>query len=85
MNKLVLAVVIIIIIIIIVIVVAMPKLPKGVSNGDNVTCEGLGKYYKIENGKKRWYVWEAWVKAGQPTLKYISCADLNSIPTGPDM
>ena len=83
MNKLIIAVIIIIIIIIIVAVVAsMPMLPAGVSNGDNVTCPGTDKFYKIEGNKKRWYTWDGYVKAGQPALKHIDCGTLNKITEG---
>ncbi len=88
MNKLAIAAIIVIIIIIIVVIVALmqtPALPAGVSEGDNITCEGRGKFYKVQNGKKRWYSFDAYNKAGTPTLKFVTCTVLDSIPTGEDM
>jgi hypothetical protein len=88
MSRIIIAIIIIIIIIIIVAVVGSlmgSKLPAGVVEGDNIECPGGGKFYKIENGKKRWYSWDAFVKYGQPQRKVISCDALNSIPEGANM
>ncbi len=88
MKKLAIAAIVVIIIIIIV-VLAMymqtPTLPAGVSEGDNITCEGRGKFYKVQDGKKRWYSFDAYNKAGTPTLKFVTCTVLDSIPDGADM
>jgi hypothetical protein len=86
MNKLILAVIIIIIIIIIVAVaVSMNMLPEGLKEGDVVACHGSPAIFKIENGKKRFYSWNAYAAAGQPVPKRISCAGLDRVPKGADM
>ncbi len=86
MSKLVIAVIIIIIIIIIVAVAwMMPSLPPGINNGDVVICPSNSAIYKIDNGKKRWYSWEAYAGAGQPARKTVACDALDKIPNGPNM
>ncbi len=82
------AIVIIIIIIIIVSASYMmpPSLPAGILNGDSVKCPEDAKIFKIENNRKRWYPNPTiYGKYGSPSFKILSCAVLNSIPSGPDM
>lgn len=83
MSKLVIAVIVIIIIIIIVAVaLMMPSLPAGIKEGDVIQCPGNAGIFKVEGGKKRWYSWNAYVAAGQPVPKVVSCDALNKVPNG---
>ncbi len=79
-------VLIIMIIIVIAKLYAQPALPAGIVNGDSVKCPEDAKIYKIENNRKRWYPNPTiYGKYGSPPFKTLTCAVLNSIPSGPDM
>jgi hypothetical protein len=51
--------------------------------GKNIKCDAQQAIYKIENGKKRLYPnWSTYVAAGTPVWVSLTCAQVDSIPTG---
>lgn len=59
--------------------------PNGVSNGEVIRCIATGKVFKVENGQKRWYSWDAYVRAGKPKFVEKNCSIVSALPNGPDM
>ena len=61
----------------------MQSLPAGISNGDVIQC--YGDIYKVENGKRRHYTWEGYLKANQPTpqKETENCPALLTLNPGP--
>jgi hypothetical protein len=51
--------------------------------GKTIKCNALDAIYKVESGKKRHYPdWDTYVAAGNPTWSILTCAQIDTIPTG---
>ena len=53
--------------------------------GSTVRCDTTGGIYKVENGKLRWYSWDAFVAAGKPAAQNVSCDTLATMQQGSPM
>lgn len=65
----------------------LPALPIGTSNGDVAECYTTGKVYYIQDNQKRHFpnppIYTSW--GSPPPTAIVSCANLDKIPSGPDM
>lgn len=92
MKKIVLGVSIALVILTIAVVLAYkseqkPKhvLPDGITEGEVIKCAATGKVFKIMDGTKRYYSWNAYVKDGQPQYTNKPCPVVSALANGPDM
>jgi hypothetical protein len=50
-----------------------------------VQCSGSAALYFVEEGRKRFYSYQAWTSVGSPKPTIIPCGALATIPDGPAM
>lgn len=60
-------------------------LPDGVVEGEVIRCSATGKVFKIMNGTKRYYSWNAYVRDGKPAYTNKPCPVVSALVDGPDM
>jgi hypothetical protein len=60
-------------------------LPTWAPDGAVVRCPVDGGVYKISDGKKRYFSYEAWGAVGYPDAKDVDCMALAAMPTGSPM
>lgn len=60
-------------------------LPEGVVEGEVIRCSATGKVFKIMNGAKRYYSWNAYVRDGKPAYTNKPCPVVSALVEGPDM
>lgn len=60
-------------------------LPDGVVEGEVIRCSATGKVFKIMDGTKRYYSWNAYVRDGKPAYTNKPCSIVSALVDGPDM